>query len=438
VTPEATVPAEGLLPPSAAVATSVVSRALSTPLEGLPPAVPANVQRYRGGLFTESVRAASVGVSYGGGYGTWLGGGVAIGFTDMLGNRVAQAVVQGQGELADFGAQVFYLDRTRRWNLGAQAYHVPLAGAYAGYENTVFNVDGQPVAGTIVTQLLQRVFYDDAELLAQYPVSPTRRVEFSAGVQRVSFSARLDSLYIIGSTAVRQTRTSLPSASALNFGIASAAYVADFSYFGFTSPVAGGRYRFQVTPYVGSLNYQTLLADYRRYVFIRPFTFALRGAHVGRYGSDGESVRLEPMFLGQPSLIRGYDAENFQVSECVAKPGAADVCPQFTRLSGSRIAVANLEFRVPLFGTQQFGLFNVPYLPVEVAPFVDAGVAWNNNEGASLRFDQNTAERVPVFSSGVTTRFNLFGALILEVYWVHPYQRPGRGSYVGFQISPGW
>jgi hypothetical protein len=192
------------------------------------------------------------------------------------------------------------------------------------------------------------------------------------------------------------------------------------AFFGFTSPVAGGRYRFEVAPYAGSLNHQTALVDYRHYFFARPLTVAVLRVFVGRFGPDGESVRLQPMFIGQPSLLRGYDASDFSVHDCTARPLSADSCPEYTRLSGSRIGVVNAELRIPLFGTEQFGLIRFPYLPTEIAPFVNAGVAWNTSGPLSLRFDQGTPDRVPVFSSGVAARFNLFGAVVLEVYWVHP------------------
>jgi hypothetical protein len=102
------------------------------------------------------------------------------------------------------------------------------------------------------------------------------------------------------------------------------------------------------------------------------------------------------------------------------------------------MAVANVELRIPLFGTEAFGLFNVPFLPIEIAPFADAGVAWTREESPSFRFDRNTADRVPVFSAGISSRINLFGAAVLELYWAHPFQRPQRGAHFGFQLLPGW
>ena len=29
-------------------------------------------------------------------------------------------------------------------------------------------------------------------------------------------------------------------------------------------------------------------------------------------------------------------------------------------------------------------------------------------------------------------------AMVLEVYYAHPFQRPGKGSHFGFQLQPGW
>src|SRR5690606_40485244 len=77
------------------------------------------------------------------------------------------------------------------------------------------------------------------------------------------------------------------------FGLVQTAFalVGDNAYFGFTSPVTGQRFRFELSPRFGSLNFHTVLADYRRYFFRNPFTLAVRGLHYGRYGRDGESPR---------------------------------------------------------------------------------------------------------------------------------------------------
>ena len=88
-----------------------------------------------------------------------------------------------------------------------------------------------------------------------------------------------------------------------------AALVYDTSNFGATSPVQGTRYRFEATPTFGSLQFTSLLGDYRRYFMPAPFyTIAARALHYGRYGAGGEDRRLFPLFIGYPTLVRGYDA----------------------------------------------------------------------------------------------------------------------------------
>lgn len=428
----------GLLPPGEALATSLVSTGLANPLVGLPRNVAFDVHPFQGGLALDYVGAAGGGVAFGGGYGVGVAGGIALGFSDMLGNNIVNAAVQAQGTLKDVGGEVFYLNRSRRWNWGLQAYHIPLLGGFATFENTVFDVGGQQVPGTIFTQVLQRQFYQNASVLTQYPFSTTRRLEFSAGFQRIAFDTEVDSFYVAaGDILLREARTGVPSPSALSFGTAAAAYVGDYSFFGYTSPIAGGRYRLEAAPFLGTLNYTSLLFDWRRYLFAQPFTLAFRAMHYGRYGGDAESNRLFPLFVGHPTLVRGYDAEHFSASECNTG-GATSACPQWDRLNGSRLAVANVELRIPLVGGPQLGLLNIPFLPIEVSPFLDAGLAWTSDESPELRLDRTTSERVPVFSAGVATRLNLLGAAIVEIYWVKPYQRPGRGSYWGFQLAPGW
>jgi Tol biopolymer transport system component len=429
----------GVLPPGAALATGTVDVSLRMPRAGLPDPVGIRATRaYRSGLSLHYVASPSIGVATGGFGGTAVGGGIALGFSDMLGNHVLGTSVNAPGNIRDISVDALYLNRSRRFAWGIEAYHIPIASVFTTASPTTFNIDGDAVNGVIYTQEFQRVYYNSLQLIGQYPRSSTKRWETSVGVQHVSFGVEIDSIFAIGNQVVGDATGNRPGGPALTFATATAAYVHDNSFFGFTSPIAGSRSRAQISPYFGSLTYQTALLDYRRYAFVRPVTFAMRGLLYGRFGRDAEDGRLQPLFLGQPSFVRGYDASSFSVSECTAAVQGNDSCPQFSRLIGSRLGVVNAELRIPVFGSDALGLFNVPFLPLEIAPFADGGVAWTQNDNPDLRFDRATAERVPVFSAGVTARANLLGALILEVYWVRPFQRPGRNGYVGFQIMPGW
>jgi dipeptidyl aminopeptidase/acylaminoacyl peptidase len=428
----------GVLPPAHAVAASRVEQMLADAETSLPSPGGLRAREYHSGLSLDYIGGPAIGVGIGGNYGTAVGGAIALSFSDMLGNQVLQGVVNAPGNIRDASLGAFYLNRSRRLAWGVEAMHVPIASVFATAQETDVPVPGGSAPGLIYVQEVQRTYFDRASALFQYPLSMTRRFEFDLTAQRVGFGTEIDSAIVVGNQVLAEKSTHTGGPSPLGLGSVTAAYVTDYSYFAFTSPVQGGRSRLEVTPTFGSLTYQSVLADYRRYFFLRPLTLAVRGLHVSRLGADAENPRLFPLFVGQPYLIRGYDVNTFEPEECTGSPDSQAGCPQFDRLVGSRMAVANVELRIPLFGTEAFGLLNVPFLPLEIAPFADAGVAWTRNESPDLRFDRNTSDRVPVFSAGISSRLNLFGAAVLEIYWAHPFQRPLSGAHFGFQLLPGW
>ena len=224
------------------------------------------------------------------------------------------------------------------------------------------------------------------------------------------------------------------------YGTGSVALVGDDSYSAFTNPIQGARYRLEVTPTFGSLVYGAALADYRKYFFMRPFTLAVRGLHYGRYGRDSDdSTRMYPLFLGEETIMRGYGYGSITQEECRASqdPVLQRGCPAFTRLLGSRVAVASAEFRIPVFGIPEYGLFNFPYLPLTVSPFVDVGEAWYRTTSPTFELSQNGGRGL-VTSAGVSARVNLLGYAVLEFYAARPFQRPTKSWVYGIQLAPGW
>ena len=231
---------------------------------------------------------------------------------------------------------------------------------------------------------------------------------------------------------IAQDTTDLGSAPPLNLGQASAALVYDTSLFGATSPIRGTRYRLELSQSAGSLTYSGLLADARTYLMpFRPYTFALRGLYFGRFGADAEDGRLPTLFLGYPQLVRGYDSTSFESGECGNQPDGS--CPAFDRLVGSRIAVANAELRFPLWSAFGGDQFYGP-LPVELAIFSDAGIAWGRTSNLSLA--QVNGE--PVVSVGAAARINLLGFAVAEIDYVRPLDRPRRGWLWQFNLMPGF
>jgi len=229
-------------------------------------------------------------------------------FSDLLANHMFGATVQSTNRIEETGAQAMYLNRTSRWNWGLIVEHLPyVTGSYG---QGLTDVNGQ----TYIVQEAVRItqLNSGASAIAQYPFSQVQRVEFSAGARRIGFGAEVETQFFSPSSGQlidRQTEN-LPHPEAINLGEASAALVYDSSIYGATSPLVGGRYRFEYSQEAGTLTYGGVLADYRRYFMpARPFTIAVRGLHYGRYGADAEDARLTPLFIGYQGLVRGYDTD---------------------------------------------------------------------------------------------------------------------------------
>ena len=432
-------PAAGILTPVDAAATSMVQSYLADAATGLPAAAAPVPKSYNPKLALAYLGAPSVGIGVSNqAYGSGISGAVSAGFSDMLETREVGAALAAQGTFKDIGGQVYYKSTKRRWNWLTGLSHVPYVQTYQTYNNDVVN--NTPVVR--VDQILQRVYVENASITTQFPFSQTKRIEFSTSYNRYAYGTEgFSYFYLPSGEFIGQDRSSFASPPSLAFGQASVALVSDYSNFGFTSPVAGGRYRFEVSPSIGQINFTTLLGDYRRYFFVQPLTFAFRGMYYGRFGPDAEDPqRMSPIYLGQETLIRGYDANNFTPAECtpINSGRTTTGCAEVDRLLGSRIAVTNFEMHFPLFGVRQFGLINFPFLPTDFGPFFDAGVAWSKNEPADFTFNRSTPRRVPVFSTGLSARMNILGYMILEAYYAYPFQRPEKGPHFGFVLSPGW
>jgi hypothetical protein len=338
------------------------------------------------------------------------------------------------GGLKDVTAQVGYQNLSGRLNWGATVQQVPyLTG---GYAEGVTDIDGEPTF--IEQQLLVRQTNRDVAGIVSYPFSEVQRIDLQAGYSNISFDRELRTrgFSLITGQQTLEDDQDLPAPGALNLGIGSAALVYDNSFFGATSPILGQRYRLEVAPTVGSLSYVGVLADYRKYFMpFRPFTFATRLLHYGRYARDGEDERLQPLFLGYPGLVRGYSFGSFEGSECDPSPADPTSCPVFDQLLGSRMAVANAELRFPLFAALGIGSGYYGVFPVDFIAFGDAGLAWDTANDPSIF---GSGPRDPVFSAGVGLRINLLGFAVAEIDLVRPFDRPAKGWVWQFELQPGF
>jgi hypothetical protein len=370
-------------------------------------------------------------------FGTFVSGSVAAFFSDMLGNRMAACAMQANGGWRDIGGQCIYQNLESRWNWGVTGGRIP----YLMMRSDV----GITENGTYVAiQDEYRIFHTQAMGIISYPFSIRRRVEFTGGINRYSFdidrvAVEFDPFTgIVLNRVEQQVTDEIPDP--LNLGQASVAFVTDYSSFGYTSPVRGGRSRFEIGATAGTLNYLTLNLDYRRY--FNPFThltFAVRGLHQGRYGQDIEGSVIPEFFLGWPDYVRGYSNTSWDAVEDCTATSDLSPCAELERLVGHRIGVVNAEIRIPLTGTSdRYGLLEIPFLPTEFALFFDGGVAWDSQREASLEWSRDSVERIPVFSSGMSFRLNLLGYMVLEIYRATAWQRPGKGPIWGIHLAPGW
>jgi len=207
----------------------------------------------------------------------------------------------------------------------------------------------------------------------------------------------------------------------------SGALVSDKTIPGATSVLRGERYRFEVTPAFGTLQYVSVLADYRKYITPVPFyTIAARVLHVGKYGSGAGDPRVSPLYLGHPSLVRGYGLSP-QIAEACAQ--ATVGCDGVDRLLGSRAAVGNIELRFPVL--RPLGVSSRMHgpVPMEVAFFADGGLIWRTDRAAS----QMTASAAS--SAGITIRANVLGLGLGRFDIARPFTSAGRWSF-RFTLAP--
>ncbi|MGE3886698.1 MAG: BamA/TamA family outer membrane protein [Vicinamibacterales bacterium] len=424
------------LPPAERKASDVTA-VLADTAAGAVDASTFKTEPYKATLQLSGVGQPTVGVGVSQ-FGTSLGGALSLIFSDMLENHLLGTAVQvnsgltGEFSVKDIGAEVAYLDREHRWNWGATGGQFPyLSGGYQ------YVVQRAPNGDLIETDQLYiyRQTERSASGVVAYPFDRARRVEFTGGIGHISFEqiVRTTSYSLLTGQLYEDATETTSLGDPLTLGTSSAAFVFDTSTFGATSPIQGQRYRLEASPAFGTITFTNLLADYRRYFMPAPFyTFAVRGLHYGRYGKGGEDARLYPLYIGYPSLVRGYDVTSFDSSDCV--PDATSDCPAIDRLLGSRLMVGSAEVRFPLL--RPFGLSRGMYgpIPVEVALFADAGVAWSRGQKPDLF----GGAREGVASAGVAFRVNLLGFAVAEFDIVKPFQRRNQGWMFAFNLLPGW
>lgn len=376
-------------------------------------------------------------------FATGMAGGVNAIFSDILGDNQLYLSASVNGEIYDFGGQLAYLNRKSRVQWGAAISHVPFRFGFYSFEDDALVVPDEleidPAQDSLTLDRLsiniQRIFQDQVTGFLFLPLSSTRRFEFEGSV--AWFSNRLDRInnyYFEGIRyPINERENNLPTPSGYHLERVMLAYVGDNSYFGTTAPLTGGRFRIEAEQMFGRLNLFSGLVDYRKYIFMKPVSLAFRGFFYGRFKDDVENSLLPPIFLGAPGLIRGYPTDQFFF-------GAPDDL-SINNLVGNKIAIGSAELRIPFTGPRQLAFIRSGIIFSDINLFFDTGYAWEDIEFTNSEINGNISndfEREIIYSTGISVRVNLFGALIVEPYYAVPLSREDKTPVFGLQFLPGW
>jgi Tol biopolymer transport system component len=414
-----------LLPPRKTGDGEVIAL-LRNPMYGLPEDADFDVADYKPRLALDYVSPAQVAIGTDR-FGMYAGGGITLNFSDMLGYHNLFTMAQVASRVDDSALLVGYQNTRSRLNWGAALQRIPYVYGGLSYAQ-------DPQQGTLLEQehIFRQINYQ-ASIFAFYPFNQVNRFELSAGYRLIDYQREVRTrVYTFDGFFLDEYRQELDAQDSMYYGFLTAAFVYDSSFFGATAPILGQSYRIEITPYFGgNLNFASFLADYRRYFMpVRPFTLAFRVLHYGRYGKNANDQRFYPLFLGYETLLRGYNSSSFGANE-------NDV---YGQLFGSKIAIANVELRFPLFGLLGIGRGYYGILPMDFVAFYDAGIAWgyeldNDKSGKPFFLGGN---RKPLSSAGVGVRMNLFGYLIMGFNAVKPFNRPNKDWVFQFTIMPGF
>lgn len=391
-----------------------------------------NIKEYDPKYKLEYIGSNGMGVGYSS-YGTFVSGGVSMLFSDMLKHNQIYSMLNINGEIYDFGGQLAYINSAKRFTWGGSFSHFPYRGMYyTSFNDTATGYD-------VMNYSLVRIFEENFSAFSQYPISA--KLRFEGGLSYARYSYRIDSInyYYDGAYYVGQTKTNIDNVpDPFNIGSFYVAIVGDNSNFGITSPLNGYRYRFQAGRMFDRYNITNISIDVRKYFFVKPFSFAFRAMHYGRYGKSANDIY--PIYLGNEFLIRGYNFNAFNKARATNPDNYLDI----ENIAGSKIFIFNSEIRFPFTGIKRLSLIKSDYLYSDLVLFFDAGVSWTKDrlpwlKSSDIRYywNPNPNYYTPIYSAGVSIRINLFGMAILEPYIAFPFQLDNVSYSTGLVISGG-
>ncbi|HSJ16168.1 MAG TPA: BamA/TamA family outer membrane protein [Longimicrobiales bacterium] len=404
----------------------------------------------------DMVGRPQIGASVGDHYDNGLYGGSYVALSDMLGNHHLLIAGNINGSLSDAAFLGSYQFLRRRANLGVSLLQQPLYRYYGGAYRFPLEVKGQ--LREVNANAYLRDLIRAATVSVAYPFSTFSRAELNA----TGVHYQTDVIYRGYTWDTFESFEKTEDIGSLAYWQPEAALVFDNTYFGWTGPVAGRRYRAQISHTFGDIKFAEGLLDLRNYRnFRQKLVLATRLVGLTRLGEEAERFG---MFWGGPYFVRGYDYNSFdsesracQESRYYGGEASLSRCPLRDQLIGSNAVLLNAELRYPVINTLQIGfLGNFP--PVDAVAFFDGGVAWDGEiclrsdvtrtsrcaagETRSVKvvWDRKPGQdpylyREPLFSYGVGLRINVFYTILRLDYAFTP-NRPDRSRIFSISFGP--
>jgi Tol biopolymer transport system component len=393
---------------------------------------------YKIGFQPEYISRPSIGYAQDN-FGRGVFGGTTIVLSDLLGDHRLAFAGQVNGRLSEAYLLAAYTSMGNRTQYTLGALQQPIW--YLTADQTDQIADGEYVQSQAITRFLTRQAFG----IGAYPLNRFTRFEFGGSLnsvdrstawygRRISLNQGLASPFYIDS---------ITNKSGITYAAPFLAYVSDNTLFGYTGPIAGRRYRFQIEPTVGSYRWIEYQADYRRYFPIL-FNFLTLAGRAQTSISVGRDETVLQKYIGRPEFVRGYDREEYGYA-CTAIPGQPQT-PQerqscsAIQLLGSRVAFANAELRFPLVRRFDLGLLPISLPPVDGLFFYDIGLAWSSGQKVVWDYSSTrdiSLERTPLRSYGAGIRLNLFGFALLRWDYAIALDRPnGKKGYWSWTLGP--
>ena len=260
--------------------------------------------------------------------------------SDMLGNNHLAISGEINGRIREARALLGYTNLAHRWQfttaLSQQPYYFLSADSIANTSDPDVATENQQITTYVARQ---------AFAVTAYPLDRFTRIEFGAGFNNIDrtrdfITRKVTDGIVAGGYSVDSTHRD-PS---LNYVDGQVALVSDNTLFGYTGPVMGRRFRFQVSPVTGSYHWVEYLADYRRYdpIIFNYLTLATRAYTDLSIGKDETAFQK---YIARPDFVRGYDRNSTFYLSCPVVGREPD---QLQRRAAARQSCRRGERRAPL------------------------------------------------------------------------------------------